>query len=295
VVRPCLQGNVEGGGDVICLVEQILFNGDRGKAIAWLKSRLGLDGLDPERIAKVKAEAVARSVEAERTADVDREARRRQAHAMFLAGKPIADTPVEHYLRGRGIDLRALGRAPGALAFHRELYCKEAGRRLPAMVAAINDLAGRHIATHRTWLAPDGRGGWVKAQLEEPKKVLGSFKGGCIRLWKGADRRGLAEIHAGADVYASEGIEDGLSVALAKPELHVVAGVTLGNLGELELPEQLGRLILIGQRDTNPKTLEALERAIGLQQERGREVWLTPPPAGGFKDVNEALMKEIAA
>jgi hypothetical protein len=25
------------------------------------------------------------------------------------------------------------------------------------------------------------------------------------------------------------------------------------------------------------------------------EVWLTPPPAGGFKDVNEVLMKEMAA
>jgi hypothetical protein len=51
--------------------------------------------------------------------------------------------------------------------------------------------------------------------------------------------------------------------------------------------------VIIGQRDTNPKTLEALERAIGAQQDRGLEVWLTPPPAGA-KDVNEALMKEPA-
>jgi hypothetical protein len=162
------------------------------------------------------------------------------------------------------------------------------------MVAAIVDLEGRHIATHRTWIAPDGKGGWTKADLEEPKKVLGSFKGGCIRLWKGEPRT-LAELEPGSDVWASEGIEDGLSAAIAKPEIRVVAGVTLGNLGEIQLPEQLGRLIIIGQRDTNPKTLEALERAVGRQQERGHEVWLTPPPAGGFKDVNEALMKEIAA
>jgi hypothetical protein len=48
--------------------------------------------------------------------------------------------------------------------------------------------------------------------------------------------------------------------------------------------------VIIGQRDTNPKTLAALEAAIAAHQELGREVWLTPPPAG-FKDVNEALME----
>jgi hypothetical protein len=82
---------------------------------------------------------------------------------------------------------------------------------------------------------------------------------------------------------------------MAKPELRVVAGVTLGNLGADRAAGEGRPLVIIGQRDTHPKTLEALERAIGAQQDRGREVWLTPPPAGGFKDVNEALMKEIAA
>jgi hypothetical protein len=276
---------------IIQLVERARFGGDRGQAIAWLKSFLQLDGLDPGRLATVKAEAAAARARDERQASDDKEAKRRQAHGLFLAGKPIGDTPVEHYLRGRGIDLRRLGRVPRALSFHAEVYNVEAKRRLPCMLGAINDLKGRHIATHRTWLAPDGRGGWAKADLEEPKKVLGSFKGGCIRLWKGASPRTLAELEAGTDVWASEGIEDGLSAAMAKPDARIVAGVTLGNLGAIELPEQLGRLIFIGQRDTNPTTLEALERAIGAQPERGLEVWLTPPPAGGFKDVNEALQK----
>jgi hypothetical protein len=219
---------------------------------------------------------------------------RRRALGMFLRGEAIAGTPVEAYLGGRGIRLEQLGRVPNCLAFDPELYCKEAQRKLPAMLAAIVDVRGRHIATHRTWLAPDGKGGWGKADLEEPKKVLGRFKGGYIPLWKGACRKTLAELDAGVDVYASEGIEDGLSAAMAKPELRIVAAVTLGNIGELELPDQAGRLVIIGQRDTHPRTLEAIERAIALQQERGREVWLTPPPAGGFKDVNEALQAEVA-
>jgi hypothetical protein len=102
--------------------------------------------------------------------------------------------------------------------------------------------------------------------------VLGRFMGGFIPLWKGtAAGRSMAELPEGTDVWASEGVEDGLSAAMAKPELRVVAAVTLGNLGAIELPEQVGRFVIIGQRDTNPKTLEALERAIGAQQERGRE------------------------
>jgi hypothetical protein len=291
------RGTAQGGGDIIQLVEQAAFRGNRGEAIAWLKSRLGLDGLDPGRMRKLQADAAEQRERNDCAAASEREAKRRRALGLWLHGKPIKDTPVELYLRTRGIDFDRLGRMPNCLAFDAELYCVEAGRKLPAMLAAVVDLDGRHIATHRTWLAPDGRGGWTKADLEEPKKVLGSFKGGFIPLWKGACRRSLAELAPEVDVWASEGIEDGLSAAVAKPELRVVAAVTLGNIGELPLPPEpwCGRLCIIGQRDTNPKTLEALERAIGAQQERGREVWLTPPPAGGFKDVNEALMKEIAA
>jgi hypothetical protein len=280
----------EGGGDIIQLVELAAFRGDRGQAIAWLKSKLGLDGLDPGRLRKLRAEAAEQRDQQDQAAANERERKRRMALGMWLRGRPIGGTPADVYLRGRGIDFERLGRMPGCLAFDPELYCKEAGRKLPAMLAAVVDLTGRHIATHRTWLAPDGRGGWTKADLEEPKKVLGRFMGGFIPLWKGtAAGRSMAEIPEGTDVWASEGVEDGLSAAVAKPELRVISAVTLGNLGAIELPAQVGRFVIIGQRDTHPKTLEALERAIGAQQERGREVWLTPPPAGGFKDVNEAL------
>jgi hypothetical protein len=291
------RGTAQGGGDIIQLVEQAAFRGDRGQAIAWLKSRLGLDGLDPGRLRKLQAEAAEQQASNARDAAEAREAKRRQALGMWLRAKPIKDTPVEAYLRTRGIDFERLGRIPQCLQFDPELYCKEAGRKLPAMLAAIVDLSGRHIATHRTWIAPDGKGGWGKADLEEPKKVLGSFKGGFIPLWKGACRKSLGELDQDVDIWASEGIEDGLSAAMAKPELRIVAAVTLGNIGEIPLPPEpwAARLVVIGQRDTNPRTLEALERAIGAQQERGAEVWLTPPPAGGFKDVNDALRAEVAA
>jgi hypothetical protein len=288
------RGTAQGGGDIIQLVEMAAFRGNRGEAIAWLKSRLGLDGLDPGRLRKMQAEAAEAREKNDREAAATAEDKRRKALGLFLRGQPIKDTPVELYLATRGISLEALGRVPNALAFHAEVWNVEAGRKLPCMLAAIVR-QGRHIATHRTWIAPDGKGGWTKADLEEPKKVLGSFKGGHIPLTRARAARRSRRSTPASTCGRREGIEDGLSVAVARPQLRVVAGVTLGNLGELVLPDQVGRLVIIGQRDTKPKTLEALERAIGAQQERGREVWLTPPPAGGFKDVNEALQAEIAA
>jgi hypothetical protein len=187
----------EGGGNMIQLAALARFGGDFGKAFAWLKSRLGLDDLDPRRIAQVRAEAVARNAQATEDADAKAEKMRRLAHSLFLSGRPIADTPVELYLRGRGIDLRALGHHPRALSWHPEVWNVEAGRKLPCMLAAAVDVDGRHIATHRTWLAPDGKGGWTKADLEDPKMTIGRSAGGFVPLWKGACRKPMKDIDPG--------------------------------------------------------------------------------------------------
>lgn len=280
----------EGGGNLIQLAAHAAFRGDVGQAIAWLKSKLGLDDLDPGRLRKLQAEAREHAAEADQDAAARAEKMRRLAHSLFLSGRAIADTPVELYLRGRGIDLRALGHHPRALAWHPEVWNSEAKRKLPCMLAAAVDVDGRHIATHRTWIAPDGKGGWTKADLEDAKMTIGRSAGGFVPLWKGECRKPMKDIDPGTDVYVSEGIEDGLTVAIARPALRIICAIALRKIAHLKLPDQVGRLVIIGQRDTHPKTLAALEAAIAAHQELGREVWLTPPPAG-FKDVNEALME----
>ena len=56
--------------------------------------------------------------------------------------------------------------------------------RIPAMVTAITNPAGDHIATHRTFLAGDGSG---KANVSTPRKVAGKYgKGPTIRLMPAA-------------------------------------------------------------------------------------------------------------
>jgi hypothetical protein len=283
------KGAADHAGNMLQLVALVKFSGDVGKACQWARSWLGIDDLDPARLATERARVAAAVRERDAQAEEDAERRRRAALQLYLSGRPIAQSPVEAYLKGRGIDLRALGHAPNCLAWHPEVWNVEARRKLPCMLAAVVDLDGRHVATHRTWIAPDGAGGWRKADLEQPKKALGAFGGGFIPLWKGSCRRSMAQLTPGTRVHVSEGIEDGLTIACARPELRIIAAISLGNIGAIRLPEQAGPLVIIGQRDApGSKAIDALESAIARQQETGREVLLALPPIG-VKDVNELL------
>jgi hypothetical protein len=210
---------------------------------------------------------------------------RRKAHHLFLSAAPYPGTIVETYLCSRGIDFRKAGLdAPGAIRFHPEVYCAETRSKLPAMLATIVGLDGRHLGTHRTWLEPDGS---RKAALVEAKKSLGKYQGGFIPLWKGAHRCSLKDLPPGTPIYVSEGIEDGLSVALARPSARVIAAVSLSNIGSLELPDHCP-IHILGQRDEKMKAIEAFEGALARLQERGYAVFLVYPP-DGFKDYNDVL------
>lgn len=296
-------------GDLLWLIACAEFGGDIGKAIRWAKSWLHLDDLDPARLErfKVEAEQAARKRDEEAAAKV----RRAQASARkrWHAGVPIGGTIVETYFLGRGIDLRPLGKAPGALRFHPEVqhgYGAEA-IVMPAMLAQVTSLAGEHVATHRTWLKRDpstGSGQAVRKAgpedgIPKPKKVLGPFDGGHIPLWKGAcGAMPLRDIPAGTDVYVSEGIEDGLTAACADPSLRIVAGISVGNIGALQLPRQMGWLVILAQNDPPGSDADkALGRAIAAQRARGHKVKVARPPrghgAGGVKDINELAQRSL--
>jgi hypothetical protein len=286
------QGARDRAGDMLKLVALVQFGGDLGEACKWARSWLGIDGLDPERLAKTRAEVAQRQRQANEQARAKAEQMERRARGLWgekdAAGREIAahieGTPAEAYLRGRGIALDRLPRYPRSLRFHPRVFCgeaKEAGERdpfLPALIACVLDMEGRHRATHRIWIKPDGSG---KADLAEPKKCLGSFWGRYIPLWKGAADGPLHSVPEGTGVDASEGIEDGLTVAVARPERRVIAAVTLGNIGQLQLPERIGTLTVIGQNDENAQAQAALDAALAQQAERcpDRELRLFKPPA----------------
>lgn len=282
-------------GDALALVKYCLGLVEMKDALAEARGFLGLDGKDYEALRRTRqAETEARA----KPAEPENRWAGRAMQLWLQAQASIAGTPAERYLAGRGIDLQRLGRQPRALRYHPELFNREAGRPLPALVAAISlpcqsDGPARQMAIHRTWLQvhPDGR--VTKAPLMDAKRTLGRYPGGSIRLWRGASGRPVCRIQPGEPILLSEGIEDGLTAALAVPEMRVWAIVSLGNLAALWLPAgpEGGTPpvpVLLQQNDTNPKTIAMRERGLRALWDRGFRPRTAPPPAI-VKDVNELL------
>lgn len=209
--------------------------GADGDAIGFVMQRDGLgfrEALD--RLAE--AGGVMGAAEAERAAararrqweaqqvrdERSRAARRGFAERIWAESRPIADTPAEAYLAGRGLPPSWLrGRWMGALRFHPALRHEDTGLEMPAMVAAVRRRDASVMAAHRTFLTPQGS----KAPVNRAKTVLGSFIGGAIRLSAGLPGEALA---------IGEGIETCLSWAALRqgafPGVPVWAAATLENI-----------------------------------------------------------------
>jgi hypothetical protein len=277
--------STDAGGDALALVAAVRFNGAIGPAMQWARAWLGIsDEALPPSAEQRQADITRRQA----AANDDAERRRRHAVALFLeAQERIAGTPAEAYLRGRAIELAELGRQPRCLRFHPACWCTEAQAKLPALLAAIHDAEGTHVATHRTWLA-HRQGEWGKAAVPNPKKTIGSYAGGSIRLWRGSSGRSLRDAPAGEACAVAEGIETALSVAIARPDLRVLAAVSLANMARLELPEAIATVILCADNDgCNDQAAALVVAAARRLAGQGRAVRIARAPDG--KDFNDTL------
>lgn len=265
-------------GDMLDLIAACRTGGDKGEALKWARSWLAL-GDSTVRTAPPPPPAPRRDWEA------DAEEKRQRGAKLFGAARPWPGTPVEHYLAGRAIPLAALAHVPNALRFAPELYCSERRRPAPAMLGCIMR-GNRMVGLHQTFLERYPTG-WKKAPLESPKKFMGAFKGGLIPLARGKSGLPLLRAPEGDTLAITEGIEDGLSVAIECPEWRVAAACSSGNMAELELPANITDIVLCLQRDgENLAVRQAIEAAIKRFTGEGRRVRATRPPEG-IKDWND--------
>ncbi|WP_286749761.1 CHC2 zinc finger domain-containing protein [Sphingopyxis sp. SCN 67-31] len=266
---------------------------------------------DPVKRAEWDAEQAARA--AADAADVER--RRKRAANLWHGSEPIGRdgvaTPALAYLAQRGIDFAALGRIPGSLRWRPDIghpdFKGQPDNRHAAMIASIHALDGSVIGCHRTYLDISGwdhatRSGVVTklGGVSDAKLTLGPSLGGHIPVWKGDFRGPLHAIPAGTRVYLSEGIEDGASVAVSDPARRVIAGVSASKMPSVDLPPQMGELVLIGQRDKRTGEPDDLfEKAVAAHQEKGRSVSIMWPPAYPplrfYKDFNDVLTGKLSA
>jgi hypothetical protein len=213
---------------------------------------------------------------ARREAEERAEAQRRAlvATSIWKQAQPIRRTPAETYLRGRGITCPL----PKSLRFHPAApHPDPAARRLPAMVALVE--GAEWAAVHRTYLRPDGSG---KAEVETTKAMLGSVRGGAVRLSGGP-----------GPLVVAEGIETALSLAsgLLDGPVSVWAGLSTSGLMALRLTDQPGELIVA--TDGERAGREAGNHLARIAVRLGWSVSLLPAPEG--RDWNDVLQEGPAA
>ena len=209
----------------------------------------------------------------EEAADAARRAA--QAERCWGEARPIAGTPAERYLRGRGITCAL----PETLRFHPACWHGPTARRRPAMVARVEGADG--FAVHRTYLSPDGTG---KAAVEPAKMMLGACAGGAVPLLRSYRR-----------LVVAEGIETALSLAsgLLDGPLSLWAALSASGMAALRLPPLVTGAELVVACDGDRAGREA---AHALAQRAASTGWhvLRADPGDGL-DFNDALLGRAVA
>jgi putative DNA primase/helicase len=198
--------------------------------------------------------------------DLDAKARTEAALAIWQASRGVEATPVEAYLRSRGLNLPAWP----ALRFHAGLK-HPSGGVWPAMVALVTlGGAGSPIAVHRTFLARDGGG---KAPVNTAKMMLGPCRGGVVRLGAPGDV-----------LMIGEGIETSLAAMQATGKAAWAALSTSG-LRSLDLPRDVRDVIVLADGDDSGEA--AAQDCARRWKRDGRRVRIARPPQG--MDFNDLL------
>ena len=196
-----------------------------------------------------------------------------QARRLFAMGRPVRNTLAETYLRQRGITIVP---DSASVRFHPRCWHGEthpgsdpqARNALPAMIAAVTDLAGAVTGAQRTWLDPSGS---AKADLSTPRRALGHLLGHGVRFGRATDV-----------LAAGEGIETVLSVQSVLPGLPIVAALSAAHLAALVLQPGLRRLYVV--RDNDSAGLKATQRLTERARLHGIEVLTLAPRFGDFND-----------
>ena len=225
---------------------------DKGGAVLWAKDWLGIG--DRDQRSPLQPPPQPEHSEAPRQDNPNGPL----ALDIWNKSQPAAGTPVEAYLRHRGVNIPA----PPSIRYNFGVRYERSGLALPCMVAAIQAPDRSITAIHRTYIRDDGQG---KAGVEKLKMMLGSVNGGCVRL-----------AYAGPKMVIAEGIETALSV-LEATGLPVWAALSASYFMGLVLPALPLAAEVVIAADHDDAGIGAAEKAAALWSAQGRKVSITYP------------------
>lgn len=195
------------------------------------------------------------------------------ALSIWRFADPFAGTLADRYLRSRAI-------IPTGVTARYDAKCQfgagEEKAFAPALIVPIEEDSGV-VAIHRTFLNADGTG---KADIDEPKRMLGNPGSGAVR-WGGIPADGILRL--------AEGVEDAASVMnLLEPGLFVWPVLGIERYQTISIPESIKRVVIYSQHGR--EAARAIKRATPHLTANGRQLVVKPPPHDG--DWND-LLQEI--
>ncbi len=252
-------------GDALDLVQDV-HGFTKHEAVKWGLAWLGVGADTPIPKPRPKPDRAPQHVD-------DDDARNgARALAIWREAQPIAGTVAETYLRARGITVPA----PPTLRYLAHARYTPADLILPALIVAVTRWPSRQVtAIQRTFLRADGEG---KASVSQQRMTLGPTTGGAVRLARAGPRLAIAE-----------GVETGLSVLQACPDLPVWATLGRGGFKSVILPPDTREVVIAADADEDGETAaqEAAERFLA----GGLTVRIARPP-DGCNDFNDALTRD---
>jgi hypothetical protein len=284
--------------DLVCLAKAC----NRKTALEWARDRCGLRKMDPATRQLIQRQAEQQSLRQAETEKTRSEKRRLAAELMFAkAARGVIETPVDRYLKSRGIDLmkvetlerrwlRYLPEQEWWMGRERDQdgRVSRKGPSFPCMIAGFVDANGKQRACHLTFLRPDGSG---KAPVEKPKLIWPEHLGLTIRLAMGEtglEPEAAAEAKRASPCAIVEGIEDGLTLALADPGLRVWAAGSLAGLAAIPDHACVSDWIVARDNDWGKSQAAKLfDRAMRRLRSFGKPVQVVASASG--KDFNDQL------
>lgn len=284
-------------GDAIDLVALALKgavdNDTRMLAVEWAEDRYGIRSMSREQRDQLAAEAKTRKVADEaKEKQVNEEAIGRARKFFYSCHPTVIGTPAATYLLSRNAPIDRVPNLGRSLRFRRdcEYWRLDARPRLPAMIAAMSTVTGKIAACHYTFLAADGSD---KADVEQAKMMYPATSGLVIRLTNGPS--GLSAEDAVAQGVTGvcglvEGIEDGLSAAIAAPELRMWSCGSLSGFRTVPDHAAVSGWIVFKDNDWGKRQAqEQFDLAVARLRSFRKPVEIVSMPADWGKDVNDAI------
>jgi len=196
-----------------------------------------------------------------------------QANRIWSNAKEPRGTPAAAYFVGRGLDIAQLHSLRYAASLRRS-----DGTYGPAVVARVDDVEGRLIAIHRTWIGLDDNGIWRRLD----RKALGPIRGGAVRLAPAAET-----------LMVGEGVETS-AAAMLVAGIPTWAALSTSGLVSLMLPSIVQQVIILADHDASGAGECAAHKAAQRWLAEGRMVRIAMPPQPGT-DFNDIVLGKIAA